>query len=181
MNFFHHYWRESSTKNSSSFTLIELLIVVAIIGILAALIIVSLNIVLPKARDARRKADLSEIQKALAEYYINNGAYPPSASTTGGWCTNISNQTFASGNNSVKAALLQYMSSVPQDPLYANTNKDYFYSLGYGCGTTQCYGLAAVMENAQNANGSISSGGCVMNPNNQPNNTTFNYIVSDNK
>ena len=81
--------RESVTKTISSFTLIELLIVVAIIGILAALIIVSVTSAAAKARDIKRQEDLRNIQKALEMYYTSNGSYPNNNNTwTGVGCSN---------------------------------------------------------------------------------------------
>ncbi len=62
--------------NSRSFTLIELLIVIAIIGILAAIIMVTVTAAMARARDADRSSGITEMQKALEEYYIQNGSYP---------------------------------------------------------------------------------------------------------
>jgi prepilin-type N-terminal cleavage/methylation domain-containing protein len=60
-----------------AFTLIELLIVIAIVGILSGFVIVSMNGAINSAKDARRKADLSTISKAILEYSAqNNNAYP---------------------------------------------------------------------------------------------------------
>ncbi len=58
------------------FTLIEILIVVAIIGILASVALVGLNPVQQKGRDARRISDLRQIQTSLELYFTKNGAYP---------------------------------------------------------------------------------------------------------
>ncbi len=166
--------------DNQSFTLIELLIVVAIIGILAALIIVSLNTILPRTRDAQRKAALNEIQKALAEFYINHGYYPGEQSfppPTGGWWESVS---YTVDGAEVYNDLLKYMSSVPEDPLYAKTSQDYFYESGVGPspnpGSYQHYWLGAVMELSQDytATTATMSGGLWPTG---PNPVTFNYII----
>ena len=51
------------------FTLIELLVVIAIIGILASIVLASLNSARQKSRDARRIADIKQIQLALELYF----------------------------------------------------------------------------------------------------------------
>ena len=51
------------------FTLIELLVVIAIIGILASIVLASLNSARKKSRDARRIADVKQIQLALELYF----------------------------------------------------------------------------------------------------------------
>ncbi|MEI7451655.1 MAG: FISUMP domain-containing protein [Candidatus Falkowbacteria bacterium] len=71
-------------KNKKAFTLIELLVVIAIIGILATIAVVALQNARAKARDARRVADVKQMQTAL-ELYFNDKQHYPSASefTTG--------------------------------------------------------------------------------------------------
>src|SRR4051812_45836707 len=61
-------------QNKNGFTLIEILVVIGIIGILAAVIFISLNGATGKARDARRKTDLGQIGRYLAasDCYIPN-------------------------------------------------------------------------------------------------------------
>lgn len=59
------------------FTLIELLVVIAIIGVLASIVLASLNSARRKARDARRIADIKELQLALELYFDSNDAYAP--------------------------------------------------------------------------------------------------------
>lgn len=60
------------------FTLIELIIVIAIISILVVTVLAVLDPLaqFQKANDARRKSDLSQMQKALESYYQDKGRYP---------------------------------------------------------------------------------------------------------
>ncbi len=64
-----------------AFTLIELLIVVAIIGVLTGLVIIVINPeqLRREARDVNRRKDLALISTALEQYYADNNAYPDSA------------------------------------------------------------------------------------------------------
>ena len=59
-------------KAKAGFTLIELLVVIAIIGILASVVLASLNSARLKSRDARRVADIKQIQLALELYFDEN-------------------------------------------------------------------------------------------------------------
>ncbi len=61
-----------------AFTLIELLIAIAIIGIIISVSFVSFSNVRQKARDTQRIADIKLLQKSLEDYYRNEGAYPDS-------------------------------------------------------------------------------------------------------
>ena len=63
-------------KIKKAFTIIELLVVIAIVGILATLVVVSLNSLRSSAGDAKRLADVRQIQNALELYYDEESRYP---------------------------------------------------------------------------------------------------------
>lgn len=94
----------------TGFTLIELLIVVAIIGILAAIAVPNFLNAQVRAKVARVEADFKTMATALEMYKIDRGKYPPFVDPSG---TNI---------NPVNRRLvplttpIAYLSSVPQDP-----------------------------------------------------------------
>jgi prepilin-type N-terminal cleavage/methylation domain-containing protein len=66
----------SLKKNNRGFTIVELLIVIVVIGILAALVIVTYNGIQQKARDTERKTDIKALQGHLEAYWANNAKYP---------------------------------------------------------------------------------------------------------
>ncbi len=65
-------------KYKRSFTLIEMLIVIVIIGILAGALIPRLVSMQSRARDTQRKVDLKTLYSALFTYYSDRSAYPMS-------------------------------------------------------------------------------------------------------
>lgn len=65
-------------KKRKGFMLIELLIVVAILGVLAAVAIPNFIGMTDEAKIARIQADLSTIGSAAEIYYVKNGKYPAS-------------------------------------------------------------------------------------------------------
>ena len=64
-------------KIKKGFTLLEMLVVIGIIAILVSLGFASYSTVQKKARDAKRKGDLSAMQKVLEQCYsLNSYSYP---------------------------------------------------------------------------------------------------------
>jgi prepilin-type N-terminal cleavage/methylation domain-containing protein len=65
-----------SKKNYKGFTIVELLIVIVVIGILAALVLNSFRGVQERARDTKRRTDVNSQASQLEVYYTDNGGYP---------------------------------------------------------------------------------------------------------
>jgi general secretion pathway protein G len=68
--------------SQGGFTLIELLIVVAVIGIIAAIAIPNLLNAIDRGKQKRTMADLRSMGTAIEEYSVDNGFYPVAASLT---------------------------------------------------------------------------------------------------
>lgn len=102
------------------FTLLEMTIVIGIIAILATVLIATLNpfAQFQKSNDARRKSDLSQIQKSLEQYYSDNGRYP----------TSDENYYLIIGSSGTPiqfgSSWTPYMDVLPKDP---NSSKTYVY------------------------------------------------------
>lgn len=130
--------------DKKGFTLIELLVVIMILGILAALITGNFFTSLKKGRDAKRKADLEQIQRALEMYYEDKKTYPTFSFPFG---SKLCETATCGVNEKV------YMQKVPDDPI---SGKDYEYSQPSGTGSD--YKIFACLENNQQVLPYSSSG-----------------------
>ena len=116
------------------FTLIELLVVIAIIGILASIVMVSLKSAQVKARDAKRIADIKEIQLGLETYYNDHQVYP----------SNIYSSTARPA-----PFIGTYMSAVPTDPSYPSVTDS---TCATAPSTAGCYLYSAIaLSNSSNS------------------------------
>jgi len=75
-----HFNSNSSSNSSTSpaFTIVELLVVIVVIGILAAITIVSYTGIQTKAATASLQSDLANVSQQLKLYYVDHGIYPTS-------------------------------------------------------------------------------------------------------
>lgn len=68
--------RKHLMRRQTGFTIVELLIVIVVIGILAAIVIVAYSGVQNRANDAAVIADLKSNAKKLQVYFVDHNAYP---------------------------------------------------------------------------------------------------------
>jgi len=122
--------------NKKGFTLIELLVVIAIIGLLSTLAVVALNSARQKSRDAKRVADIKQIQTALELYFADNNTYPVevSAVVLGDGATG--DTLCGSGGFAGTCTGTTYMGLVPSAPTPADgtcgASNPYTYAISTG-------------------------------------------------
>jgi general secretion pathway protein G len=118
-------------KPKKGYTLIEVLMVLAIIGILLALSAVAFLSARKTARDAKRKTDIEQIRGALETYKADKNVYPGSQSTPV--------QAADYVDNALSGFLVSnYISMLPTDPV--STLKYYYVPLIGG------YALCSYLE-----------------------------------
>lgn len=101
-------------KKSGGFTLIELLVVVSIIGVMSSVVMSSLNGARIKARDTRRKQDMTQLRTAIGAYFAATGSYP---SSSGSWRGAVSYGGYGTGATGYVPGLVPtYISVLPLDP-----------------------------------------------------------------
>lgn len=120
---------------SKGFTLIELLVVITILGLLAGLVLSNMSGARERARDAKRKSDLKEIQKALQMYKQDHSPLYPN-------------------NLDELAADQNYLKEIPAAPL---EGESYFYQ---PIGGNTDYILRACLENASDPQGVTDTTNC---------------------
>jgi prepilin-type N-terminal cleavage/methylation domain-containing protein len=95
---------------SRGFTLVELLVVVAIIGLFSAVALSNFNAARIKARNVKRASDLKQIQLALEIYYDQYGSYP-STSTWRSQCAAYGSYSEIPDSISASFSTLKYVNS----------------------------------------------------------------------
>lgn len=127
-------------KNKPGFTIVELLIVIVVIGILAAIVIVAYNGVQTRARDSQRAQDIASIKKTLLMYDTVHGGLPTTTSYggngLGGW------------NYSTSSTWLSFLNSeygkMPIDPInQGNHTAAGNYNYHYYCYAPGSYGYTS--------------------------------------
>jgi len=115
-----------SPRFNRGFTLVELLVAIAIIGILASIVLASFGDARANARDKKRQADIAQIQLGLRLYAEKNNQYP------GGY----DNGGEIGAGGSIDTDLDGYMNEGIIDPKSGTTGFGYMYDTSFDCDGT---------------------------------------------
>lgn len=139
-------------NKKTGFTIVELLIVIVVIAILAAISIVAYTGIQVRARDSARTAAVQQIQKSLEAYRAENGVYPSwipigsnAPSGFSGMWGNYSYSVDTAGNWLRRLTDGGLSSSAPVDPINNNSHYfAYYSSASYGACKEPFYMLAVI-------------------------------------
>lgn len=143
-------------KSRQGFTLLEVLLVVAIIAILAGIVIVAINPgkQLADTRDSQRKSDVNTILDATYQYSIDNSGNIPASIATSATCDTPATNEICKTDAASCAGLIdlsglttnqKYVVSMPLDPSNPTTNVNgtgYFIAKSTNGRLTVCAPLA---------------------------------------
>lgn len=106
--------RWEMNKKQTGFTIVELLIVIVVIGILAAITIVAYNGIQQRANNTTRVTAAQQAIKLVQAYYAYNGSYPHPGST----CLTVVCTNFAGDNETTSnASLLTNIKTMGNPPV----------------------------------------------------------------
>ena len=113
--------RTSNTKRKG-FTLIEILVVVAIIAVLATVVIINLDKAQARSRDARREADMDSLAKLTKLYFMDKKSLPANVNT-GSTC--VIGDSYGSNVCLGEIKDNGYIDKFPKDPKAPTQNYSY--------------------------------------------------------
>lgn len=147
-------------NKKTAFTIVELLITIAIISILTAISALSYTGIQQRGRDAQRKNDLNQLKVALSTYYNAQVPvqYAPSSATSGTPCSVTSGSCgtdIINGTTDLFSTTISplYIRQVPVDPTNTGMYIYKYTSSAVNSIANQAFTLSATLENKNDQKG----------------------------
>lgn len=128
-------------NRQAGFTIVELLIVIVVIAILAAIVIVGFGAIQGRAHDSSVQNDLSEIAKKIQMYHVINGVYPAGSAQLMSTGMKINKSSFGShysnGSGTFNILYCRMPAAAPTEfalVAYSQTGNGFQYSKGGALG-----------------------------------------------
>ncbi|MEM7682352.1 MAG: type II secretion system protein [Planctomycetota bacterium] len=117
---FYNVRRTARGRRSGGFTLVEILIVVAILGILAAIVVPQFGNATTQTKENNLKANLYQVRQQLQVYQADHGEYPTLADFADQMtlATNLAGDTAALGTDGYPYG--PYLAEMPENPFNDN-------------------------------------------------------------
>lgn len=101
--------------------MIELLVAIAIIGLLSTIILISVDNARANGRDAFRKFSMKQVESALEIYKHKNGSYPSTGGAWWGESVNGGSRSVSGINAYIPNLTPSYILELPRDPAFVTT------------------------------------------------------------
>ncbi len=129
-------------KRNTGFTLVELLIVIVVIAILAAITVVAYNGISKRAQASVAQEQLSQINHAISSYFVDNNAYPTQLSALN--IQNTSNVSYQYSVNNTATPATWCVTATSGTTSYYQNNTDHTIPTPGGCPGHGQNGVAAI-------------------------------------
>jgi len=130
MNCFSLKKQQGATKMKSGFTLIELMIVIAVMAILIGISLPHFKGMQDEGRSAKAAGELRTLTTAIESFYIHHSEYPVQTTT-------VNSTTWQSDANSLTTAIPRIVKKALKDPF--DTSRQYSYATSAGSGADASY------------------------------------------
>ena len=139
--------KNKKRKLPNGFTLVELLVVMAILGILVTIIGSSFRNAQARGRDTQRKSDLKQISQSLELFYSDYGHYPSDEGGMIAACPFVGGTGTACswGSGELTDNKTIYFKQIPADPV---SSYEYYYRIVPGSNNKK-FQIFARLENSQ--------------------------------
>lgn len=142
--------KDIQTKKAKGFTIIEVVLVLAIAGLIFLMVFIALPALQRNQRDTQRKNDLSRVQSAINSFQANNrGRVPTAAEIVATGATGFTDKYMKAGGDSFTDPSGTAYSFTAETALTTNPHATNFHAISYYT-NAKCNGEARVAGGGNN-------------------------------